>query len=224
MRQLLLALLCVLEFAATAEAQFRPPAQRTQRYSRAGELTGAASQFLGEYQMEAQNFNSVDNEIGNNLNSLMPQFGELQFTQTGPSNTVLQNRATALSKAAQPRRSQGQMSMGMGSGIGIGGAARPAGKPFSGVNTAPTLSPYLLLDEGIGGDAFDNYNTLVRPMLQQQQTNQQVQRQSMELNQRVQQLSARPAFEPRGDENVMPTGHRTMFGNTLQFYPQRQQR
>jgi hypothetical protein len=204
----LIALLCVVSFASAATAQFRPPSQRTSKFARAGELGGAASQFLGQYQMEAQNFNTVDNEIFNNLNSLMPQFGELM------------DRARAMGRASQPRALQRpSMAAGVGSGIGAGGA--PRSKPFAGASNGPTVSPFLLLDDSIGGDPIDSYNTLVRPMLQQQRTNQQFQQQSMELTRRVQQLSARPAFEPTGDENTMPTGHPSTFGNTLQFYPLR---
>jgi len=87
------------------------------------------------------------------------------------------------------------------------------GKPFSGFSPSPTTSPYLnLFREDFAGESDLNYNTLVRPQLQQQQFNQQVQRQGMEMAQRVQALSAKSDFNPSGDQNQFPTGHQTVFG------------
>lgn len=103
-------------------------------------------------------------------------------------------------------------------------AAGPTVKPFSSVSLDRTLSPYLALDTVTLDSNFDTYNNLVRPQLQQQRVNDQLQRQTQALNQRFQQLSAQPAFDPRGSQNAMATGHPTFYNNTLNFYPLRNQR
>lgn len=100
--------------------------------------------------------------------------------------------------------------------------SRPASKPFSNISSSPTVSPYLgLFNTGIIGDEIDNYNTFVRPQIQQQQFNNQVQRQAAAINARFQQLSAQPAFNPQGSQRIMGTGHQTTFGYYSRFYPTR---
>lgn len=94
-------------------------------------------------------------------------------------------------------------------------------KPFSSVGSSPTVSPYLNLfrDDFDGGGDF-NYQTLVRPQFQQLATNQQFQRQNLEISQRVQQISAQGAFQnPAGSEQQYPTGHSTAFGYFGRYYP-----
>ncbi len=107
-------------------------------------------------------------------------------------------------------------------------AGRSGGsKPFSTLNRGPTVSPYLnLFNTGIGGTAstIDNYNVLVRPQLQQQRTNRQLQRQTQQLNQRVQAISARPDFNAQGSDQIMATGHSTVFGYYSRFYPSKNRR
>ncbi|MEO1496339.1 MAG: hypothetical protein AAFV43_04235 [Planctomycetota bacterium] len=108
-------------------------------------------------------------------------------------------------------------------GSGRGGSALTS-KPFSNVTQDRGVSPYLgLFNETLDAD-FDQYNTIVRPQLQQQRVNQQLQRQQQQLNQRVQQISAQPAFSPQGSQNALSTGHPTFFNNTLNYYPLRNQR
>lgn len=96
-------------------------------------------------------------------------------------------------------------------------------KPFANASLGSTISPYLNLfsgsSDGFGLDTVDNYNVLVRPQLQQQRVNQQVQRQQQQLNQRVQAISAQAAFTPQGSEQIMATGHQTSFGYYSRFYP-----
>ncbi len=100
-------------------------------------------------------------------------------------------------------------------------------KPFS--NSAPdnTVSPYLnlFINDSIGGDPnFVPYQSLVRPQQNQSDFNRQVQAQGQALSRRVQEISAKPAFNPQGSEQQLPTGHSTVFGNTSHFYPQFQRR
>lgn len=112
----------------------------------------------------------------------------------------------------------------LGTSINQGGGARS--KPFTNAQSRPTVSPYLnLFNEGFS-DGADNYNTLVRPQINQQRTNAQFRRQNEQLrrqeqavNSRFQALSARPAFTPTGNQNILTTGHRTFYNNTSHYYP-----
>lgn len=95
-------------------------------------------------------------------------------------------------------------------------------KPFSGFSPSPTTSPYLnLFREDFAGNSDLNYNTLVRPQLQQQAFNQQVQRQSQDMSRRMQAMAAQPDFNPQGDKNQLPTGHTTTFGYYGHFHPRK---
>ena len=92
-------------------------------------------------------------------------------------------------------------------------------KPFAGASNGSTVSPYLNLFLDTGASVSDNYNTLVRPQLEQQAVNRELQRQTQQLNRQVQQISARPAFEPQGNDQIFSTGHRTLFNYRSHFYP-----
>lgn len=114
--------------------------------------------------------------------------------------------------SAVPRRAQ---AANFGAPIGA-----PTSKPFSNVSRSPTVSPYMnLFNDSITGDNDFNYQTIVRPQLQQQQFNQQVQRQSAQLNQRMSALSARNDYNISGNQEVMPTGHSATFRYHSRFYP-----
>lgn len=95
-------------------------------------------------------------------------------------------------------------------------------KPFTGLQQSSTVSPYLnLFNQGPTGrpQTLDNYNLLVRPMLDQQRMNSQVQRQQQQMNMQVQAIAAKPDMEAAGSENIIPTGHQTGFGYYSHFYP-----
>jgi hypothetical protein len=94
------------------------------------------------------------------------------------------------------------------------------GKPFSGFSPSPTTSPYLnLFREDFGGNSDLNYNTLVRPQLQQQQFNQQVQRQSLDMSRRMQAMAAQSDYNPQGSKDQYPTGHQTVFKYFGHYHP-----
>jgi hypothetical protein len=96
-------------------------------------------------------------------------------------------------------------------------------KPFSGYSPSPTVSPYLnLFRTDLGGNNDLNYNTLVRPQLQQQQLNAQVQRQNIELSRRVQSIAAQADYNVEGSKDELPTGHQTAFMYTGHYFPQQQ--
>jgi hypothetical protein len=107
---------------------------------------------------------------------------------------------------------------GAPSSLGLSSGA--SSKPFSTYSPAPTVSPYLnLFREDFDGNSDLNYNTLVRPMLQQQQFNEQMQRQSIEIAKRLQSLAAQADFNPQGSESQYPTGHKTVFNYLGHYYP-----
>jgi hypothetical protein len=93
-------------------------------------------------------------------------------------------------------------------------------KPFALTSSSPTVSPYLrMFDDALDDGTSPTYQTSVRPLLQQQNFNRQFQLQQQQLERRVQQISAQPAFQPRGSESQMPTGHQTVMFNTGRYYP-----
>ena len=107
-------------------------------------------------------------------------------------------------------------------GLGAFGNSR---KPFAGYTPAPTVSPYLnLFREDLDGQSDLNYQTLVRPQLQQQATNERLQREALELNSRLQAISAQADFNPAGSRSQPPTGHQTVFMYYGHYYPALQQR
>jgi len=99
-------------------------------------------------------------------------------------------------------------------------SAAPTSKPFSGFTPSPTVSPWMnMFREDLSGTGDLNYQTLVRPQLNQERINRQVERQNMELGQRVQAMSARNAYNPEGSQQMYPTGHPTTFMNYGHYYP-----
>jgi len=107
----------------------------------------------------------------------------------------------------------------------LGLSSPSVGKPFSGVTPSPTVSPYLnLFREDLSGNGDLNYQTLVRPQLEQQRVNAQVQRQNLEMTRRVQSLSARSDYNPQGNQNQYPTGHPTVFNYHGRYYPSARRR
>jgi len=106
----------------------------------------------------------------------------------------------------------------------IGVAPTRVGKPFSNYSPTPTVSPYLnLFRQDLSGNSDFNYQTLVKPMLQQQQFNQQSQRQNYEIARRVQSIAAQADYNMEGSKDQYPTGHQTAFGYYGRYYPGFQQ-
>jgi hypothetical protein len=109
-------------------------------------------------------------------------------------------------------------------GLGALGPSAFGSKPFAGYTPAPTVSPYLnLFREDLDGQSDLNYQTLVRPQLQQQATNERLQREALELNSRLQAISAQADFNPGGSKTQPPTGHQTVFMYFGHYYPGMQQ-
>lgn len=99
------------------------------------------------------------------------------------------------------------------------GVPAPALKPFSTVQSQPTVSPYLnLFRNDLNGNNSLNYSTLVRPQLQQQQTNDQLERQNLQNARRLQAIAAQPKSNQQGSKDVYPTGHQTAFNYLGHYY------
>jgi hypothetical protein len=142
-----------------------------------------------------------------------------QSIGTGYSGASL-NAITMHSARANTPYVRSPATVSGGPRIGLGVGASTTNKPFNSYSPAPTVSPYLnLFREDLAGNDDLNYNTLVRPMLQQQQFNQQVQRQSLELERRLQSFAAQSDFNPQGSEQQLPTGHQTVFRYYGRYYP-----
>ncbi len=125
----------------------------------------------------------------------------------------------ALNRAQASIPNVGQVSTPHGR-IGLGLQSSPANKPFASYSPSPTVSPWLnLFREDLDGSSDLNYQTLVRPQLQQQQFNQQLERRGLEISQRLQQLSASPDFNPQGSRTQLGTGHQTVFMYFGHYYP-----
>lgn len=84
----------------------------------------------------------------------------------------------------------------------------------------PTVSPYLNLLRPTGFSGVTNYQTLVRPQIEQREL---ARIQQAELNRVRQQVSVQQqALETvvqQRSKRVFSTGHRTQFMNTQNYYP-----
>jgi hypothetical protein len=140
-----------------------------------------------------------------------------QGVGTGFSVSSLNQLALNNARARVPNVGQASAP---GSRIGLGLGSPSPTKPFSNYSPAPTVSPYMnLFREDLDGSSDFNYQTLVRPLVQQQQFNQQLQRQALDTAQRLQSISAQADFQPQGDQNQAPTGHQTVFQYFGHYYP-----
>ncbi|TWU00127.1 hypothetical protein Pla108_10710 [Botrimarina colliarenosi] len=150
--------------------------------------------------------------------------GSMQTIDSINSSVLRQSRAYGASTGFSPIATMNSSLSGYAPSSATSGVG--AIKPFSGMSPSSTISPYLnLFNQGPGGrqQTVDNYNVLVRPALEQQRTNQALQRQQQQLNMRVQAISAQAAFEAAGSERMIATGHQTGFGYYSHFYPGKNQ-
>lgn len=182
----------------------------------------AANSALRTIGFQASNFggNSIAQINQSTLNSLVGSNAVQDGVGGNLSGTGL---STSVALDGQLRRSPKPARPASTFNIGSIGSAS---KPFSNSVPDSTVSPYLnLFNDSFTADPNSvPYQSIVRPQLNQQAFNQQVQTQAAVLNRRVQQVAAQPAFNPQGSERQLPTGHSTVFGNTSHFYPQPQRR
>ena len=152
------------------------------------------------------------------------------FSVSGQENLVRQTNRIPINTIGLDRGAVPiQSSFGTGGRVasfGVGGGIGSGKKPFASVSSRPTVSPYLsLFADTLSDGVLPNYTTFTRPQLRQQRFNDQMQRQNMEMERRVQAISAKPAFQnPRGSETQAPTGHPAMFSYTGSYYPANMQR
>ncbi len=179
-------------------------------------LASGASAFAQSDSRVTKPVSSVDGNAGNELRSIYRQGVGQGYTAESLNSISLRNAQARIGNVGQASAGASRSSAGVSSF-----SPSPANKPFSSVSSSPTVSPYMnLFREDFGGASDLNYQTLVRPQLNQMQANQQFQRANTDLSQRVQAISAQSAFRnPAGSETVTPTGHQTTFGFYGRFYP-----
>ncbi|MEM6328645.1 MAG: hypothetical protein AAF790_00195 [Planctomycetota bacterium] len=143
---------------------------------------------------------SIDRRIGST--------GRMASSVSGASGSV--------TRVGAPRAPSLGLNRG---GRGLGGGQRP----FSNLNRRPSISPYLNLfrgDNNFTGSNDDlNYQTLVRPQLQQQQFNRRAALAAQQMNARLQNLAAQPAFAPTGSQTLIPTGSPAAYRFYSHYYP-----
>lgn len=90
-------------------------------------------------------------------------------------------------------------------------------RPFEDLNlNRPAVSPYLNLVNNTQ-NGITNYQSLVKPLVQQQATNR---RQGTAINQLQKQVAAsRPTSGAQGSDALRPTGHHSTYQNYSHFYP-----
>ncbi len=97
---------------------------------------------------------------------------------------------------------------------------RPAGKPFQGVTSSPTVSPYLNLFREENNTDLPNYFAFVRPAQEQQQTNRLQHQELMRLRRQVQTMPyGTQSTAMRGHGATPSTGHGTRYFNTSSYFP-----
>jgi hypothetical protein len=174
-----------------------------------GGLTLAQSQPFGE----AKPLSDVGGNAGREMRSIYRSAIGTNYSVDTLTNYVLRNSTARVPNVGQSSARGARLDIGL-SGSGM------SSKPFSNYSPAPTVSPYLnLFREDLDGQSDFNYQTLVRPQLQQQAFNERVQRENFDLNRRLQSIAAQADFNPQGSQNQPPTGHQTVFGYYGHYYP-----
>lgn len=163
----------------------------------------------------APNVNSVESFITTPTISNFTRSQSMQRLQSGYSGV-----RTPLKSTLPYMQSSGGARLGLGLGSGTRGS-----KPFTSYSSQPTVSPYLnLFRNDLNGGGNFNYSTLVQPQLQQQQLNQQLERQAIQTNRRLQAIGAQPDVNPQGSKDEYPTGHQTVFNYSGHYFPAAQAR
>lgn len=117
----------------------------------------------------------------------------------------------------------------IGNGVGVargaaggsrGGSSRTA-KPYANYTPTSPVSPYMNLFRNDNGGAVNNYYSLVRPALDQRNTNQQTQReiQSLETTSRTQSQTLNQINQLNSQAKPAPTAPAATFQNLQNYYP-----
>jgi hypothetical protein len=98
-------------------------------------------------------------------------------------------------------------------------SSRPAQKPFSSFNRSSGLTPYMgLLASNPFTSTTDNYFSVVRPQIEQQKINEQLQQRNLMLQRQLNDVALKGAANPQGDVERAPTGHVSVYMNYGGYY------
>jgi hypothetical protein len=97
--------------------------------------------------------------------------------------------------------------------------ASQAQKPFSNIGARGGVSPYLGLSAPFSSTA-EQYYAQVRPQIQQQRINQQMEQRNAQLQHQLNSVAARPPYDVQGSDAMAPTGHVAVFMNYGGYYPE----
>lgn len=151
------------------------------------------------------------------------QSSSSMYTKTQLSNFKRRNSASGFSPAQIRsdlyRRTVPQYSFSSQNRNLFGSSLGGGQKPFSQLGARGGVSPYLGLSAPFSSTA-EQYYTQVRPQLQQQRINQQMQQRSAQLQHQLNSIAAQPPYDPQGSETVAPTGHGAVFQNRGGYYPE----
>jgi hypothetical protein len=181
-----------------------------------GVVLAASGDSAGQYISDQKPLSRVGGPTEETMNQIVRQSVGQGYNVQSLNLIALQNSRSGVPYVGQ------QSTRGTASGprLPFGSGGSSTAKPFTSFSPEPTVSPYLnLFREDFEGNSDLNYNTLVRPMLQQQAVNQQVQRQAQDLQRQLQSVAAQSDFNPQGAKDVYPTGHQTVFRYYGHYYP-----
>jgi hypothetical protein len=103
--------------------------------------------------------------------------------------------------------------------LSVAQSPRPTQKPFSSYNRSSGLSPYMgMLASNPFTSTTDNYFSVVRPQIEQQKINEQLQQRNLMLQRQLNDIALKGAASPTGDAERAPTGHVSVYMNYGGYY------
>ncbi|BBO30601.1 hypothetical protein [Lacipirellula parvula] len=151
-----------------------------------------------------------------NAQQSMPNYGKVQSSamrgRTSASNFTSNRFRTGVYNSAVPRFNYSNVNRNLFQGAMATQPSAARSKPFSQVQRGPNTSPYMgLVADNPFTSTTTNYFKNVRPQIEQQQANDKLMAQNIKMQQQLQQLAAKPPYDPTGDEDRAPTGHSAVF-------------
>ena len=139
---------------------------------------GALAQYVGASPADPRPLSDAGGVLGNQMRAPYRSDVGSGFTVQSLNAISMQGARARVGNWGQASANGGNLPSPAAS-FGGGGGLSAAAKPFTGITSTPTVSPYLnLFREDLDGSDDFNYQTLVRPQFQQLATNQQFQRQN----------------------------------------------
>jgi hypothetical protein len=103
--------------------------------------------------------------------------------------------------------------------LSVAQSSRPTQKPFSSFNRSSGLTPYMgLLASNPFTSTTDNYFSVVRPQIEQQKINEQLQQRNLQLQRQLNDIALQASASPTGDKDRAPTGHVSVYMNYGGYY------